>query len=377
MTDPLRLLCFLPDLDAGGAQRTVVNLVNALPRDRVSPRLIVARGGGQTQADLADDIAVDDLGARRVRGAIAGLRDRIRRDRPDLLLSTFVAANIGAMLATRGMAGRPPVILRETNTHRHRPDFPAVLRWGARWAYPRAERVIALSEGVRRELIESYRLDPARTVTLHNPVEVSDMAAAAAAARSEPPPWRDRLAGDAPVVIGIGRLVPQKGFDLLIEAVAALADRSVRLVILGDGPQGAALRTLGDARGLGPRLYMPGHVRDPARWLAHADLFVLSSRWEGFGHVLVEAMACGAPVLATDCPYGPADVLREGESGILVAPGRAEDLSSAMARLLRDSALRRRLAAAGRERARIFEADRIAAAYADLFDATSRAGIGG
>lgn len=377
MADPLRLLCFLPDLDAGGAQRTMVNLVNALPRDRVLPRLVVARGGGTAQADLADDVTLVDLETRRVRGAVGPLRDRVRADRPDLLFSTFAAANIAAILATRALPGRPPVILRETNTHRHRPDFPRFMRWGAGWAYPRAERVVALSEGVRKELIESYRLDPARAVTLHNPVAVGALAGSAAAARPEPPPWQDRLPGDAPVVVGVGRLVPQKGFDLLIEAVAALADRSARLVILGDGPEGAALKLHGDALGLGPRLYMPGHVRDPAPWLAHADLFVLSSRWEGFGHVLVEAMACGAPVLATDCPFGPADIVREGENGILVAPGRADDLASAMARLLRDSALRQRLAEAGRERARAFEAERIASAYADLFEATARAGVGG
>ncbi|MHA1113760.1 MAG: glycosyltransferase, partial [Alphaproteobacteria bacterium] len=117
--------------------------------------------------------------------------------------------------------------------------------------------------------------------------------------------------------------------------------------------------------------------RDPAPWLAHADLFVLASRWEGFGHVIVEAMACGAPVLATDCPYGPKDIVREGENGILVASGRAATLASAMARILHDSALRRRLAEAGRERARAFEAARIAADYADLFEKTARLGANG
>src|SRR5690606_18649968 len=133
--------------------------------------------------------------------------------------------------------------------------------------------------------------------------------------------------------------------DLLMRAVAALPRRDVQLVLLGEGPERPALEALAGALGIRERVLMPGFVADPVAWLAHADLFVCSSRWEGFGHVIVEAMAAGVPVVATDCPHGPRDIIEPEKTGLLVALDDVPALAAAVARLIDNPDLGRRLAA--------------------------------
>ena len=372
--EPLRVLCFLADLECGGAQRTMVNLVNALPRERVAATLAVARAGGWARRWIADGIPVVEFGAGRTLGALLPLRRRIAASRPAVLFSTMVDANTVAALAALGVRHGPALVLRESNSHRARDDLSALRRAGAGWAYRRADRVVALSDGVRRELIADYGLDDARCLTLHNPVDVAAARAWASAARASPPPW-GRWAGGEPVLIGCGRLVRQKGFELLIEALARVG--GTHLVILGEGPERARLERLAAGLGLAQRVRMPGAVDDPTLWFAHADLFVLSSRWEGFGHVIVEAMASGLPVLATDCPHGPRDIVTDGVDGVLVPANDSVALAEGIARLVADREMRRRLAGAALVSAERFAAPRVADAYAQLLvDAAERRGCG-
>jgi glycosyltransferase involved in cell wall biosynthesis len=275
-------------------------------------------------------------------------------------LSSVLDANIVAV-AARALAGppRPKLVVRETNSHRARGDVGLLRRRLARLAYPRADAVVALSEGVRQELIEDYALPAKRVVTIHNPVAFEALAAEAKNASAPP------VAKDGVWIMGVGRLIRQKGFDRLIRAVAELKRPEVRLVLVGEGPDRAALAA--QAREQGVALIMPGFVREPVHWLGAADLFVLSSRWEGFGHVIVEAMAAGAPVVAFDCPHGPRDIVRDRETGLLVADGDETALTKAMAELLDDRGLARRLSETAAKDAARFSSARIAGQYLKLF----------
>jgi glycosyltransferase involved in cell wall biosynthesis len=168
-------------------------------------------------------------------------------------------------------------------------------------------------------------------------------------------------------IMGVGRLLRQKGYDRLIRAVAALQRPDVRLVLVGEGPDRAKLQSQADELGIGDRLIMPGFVRQPMQWLAAADLFALSSRWEGFGHVIVEAMAAGAPVIAFDCPHGPRDIIRSGENGILVPDGDEAALTAAMSALLNNPDRGRALATQAKADAVRFSSATIADQYLKLF----------
>ena len=353
-------LFFLSDLDGGGAQRTTINLVRHWPEDRRRPTLAVARASGAGRPWL-DGIDPVDLGAGRLRRAFLPLRRLIGREKPDVVYSTMVGANIVTAASMIGLRHLPLLVVRETNSHRARDDLSRAQRAAAGWAYRRAAAVVALSEGVRRELIEDYRLEPGRVVTIHNPVDVDDFRKRASGSAR---PWQD----GGPMVVAAGRLARQKGFDILLRAFAAMRASDVRLAILGEGPDRDALMGLAGELGLRERLIMPGHVADPAPWFAHAAAFALSSRWEGFGHVLVEAMACDTPVVAFDCPHGPADIVEDGETGTLVPPQDADALARALDRAIGNPAFAGRLCDAGQRAAMRFSAPAIARTYAELFD---------
>ena len=273
----------------------------------------------------------------------------------------MLGTNILAATSMVGLDNPPALVVRETNSHRARGDLSFAQRAAAGWVYRSAPAVVALSEGVRRELMEDYRLEPGRVVTIHNPVDIEVFRSRASASAC---PWP----GDGPVVVAAGRLVRQKGFDILLRAFAAMTSASARLAILGEGPEREALTTLAGELRVWERLIMPGHVTDPAPWFAHADAFALSSRWEGFGHVLVEAMACGAPVVAFNCPYGPTDIIQNEKTGLLLPPGDTHALTEGLDRLLADPELAGRLRSAGQMEARRFSAAGIARRYATLFD---------
>jgi glycosyltransferase involved in cell wall biosynthesis len=369
---PVRVAFFLSDLDAGGAQRTVINVANSLSTDRYAVKLIVGNARGTAQAWLAPSTAVLNLDCAHTRDTVWGLRAYLASERPDVLIATMIDANIVAALATRLIHKRPGLILRESNSHRARGDLGRLRRWAVGWAYPQADAVVALSHGVARELVADYRLDSARVVTIHNPVDIAAWGQRAEAARQTGAPWRN-FGGDEPVLVATGRLIRQKGFDLLLSALAKCegAGRRARLVIVGEGPERATLTALAGELGLADRVLMPGFIADPAPWYANGDLFVLPSRWEGFGHVIVEAMACGLPVAAFDCPYGPVDILGDGEGGVLVPPEDVGALARAIDDLLGVPEKRKRLAAAALRSADRFSQQRIAMQYARLIDSVA------
>ena len=358
--EPVRTLLFLPDLDGGGAQRTFANLANALPRDRISPTLVVARGGGPALDWLDIGVPLKDLARARLRNVVMPLRQLVRQDRPAVVLSTMADANSVAWIATSGFPTK--LILRETNSHRARDDFGWMRRNLATTAYRHADAVVALSEGVRRELVKDVGLDIAKIRTIHNPVNIEKIAKSLMCSLAAPVP------NGGPLILGIGRLTRQKNFELLLRCFAKLDNKTARLALLGEGPDRAVLLMLARDLGVGDRVLMPGFVADTTPWLAHADLFVLSSRWEGFGHVLVEAMAAGLPVVATDCPHGPRDIIVNDVTGLLVANDDVEALTMAIRNLLNDCARAKRLAKAGQDTATKFAPEIIADQYASLIE---------
>ncbi len=360
----MKILAFTPDLDGGGAQRTMINLVQGFREAGQDASLVAGRTDGPAHAWLPPALPVHDLQCRRIRGTLLPLIHLLRAECPDVLLSTMIDANIVALAASRFTPHpRPVTVLRETNSHTARGDIGRLRRRLIRSAYGAADGVVALSSGVREELIDLYGLAPEGIVTIHNPVAVEAIAKKADFARGQESPFP----AGGHVLVAVGRLTRQKGHDLLLRAVAALPRQDVRVAILGEGEDRAALTYLAETLGLGARLLMPGFVREPEAWLAHADAFVLASRWEGFGHVVVEAMAAGQPVIAFDCPHGPRDIITSGVNGLLVPDGDLPALTQALEDVLDDAAKARRLAAAGHRDAERFTLARITETYLEFF----------
>ena len=324
---------YLPYLRGGGAERVMVNLANGFARQRFNIDLVLASAEGPYLEEVSSCVRVVDLKARRVLGSLPGLVRYLGKNRPRAMLSTMAHANIVAVLAARLSGAAPGVLaLREAvflgvNSENSRELRGRLLPWLVRLFYPLADALVANAEGAAGELRRILKSDTPVHV-IPNPVDVR-LIARRAEERIDSPLLSQI---DGPLVLGIGRLTAQKDFKTLVEAFALLQERETgaSLVILGEGEQRPALERAAKAVGVADRVHLPGFVSNPYRFLKRASVFVLSSRWEGLPNALIEAIAMGTPVVSTDCPSGPAEILENGKYGRLVPVGDAEALAAAM-----------------------------------------------
>jgi glycosyltransferase involved in cell wall biosynthesis len=331
-----RIALYLPSLRGGGAERILVLLANRFASRGYSVDLVLATMEGPYLKDVASDVRVVDLKARRVSTSLLALVRYLRRERPAALLSAMGHANVIAVLACQIAGVSTRVIVSEHNNF-SRSRFDAKTWRGRmmghfmRWAYPRADAVVAVSAGVAEDLAKNIGLSGEQVTVVYNPVDIDTVLVKS---RSLPDhPWFKP--GELPVILGVGRLVPQKDFPVLMRAFACLRQaREARLLILGEGELRPQLEMLAAELGVQDDVCLPGFVDNPFAYMSRSVLFVLSSAWEGFGNVLVEAMACGAPVVSTACPSGPDEILENGHWGHLVPVGDEAALAEAMAAAL-------------------------------------------
>lgn len=361
---PERIWILRPALGQGGADRVTLTLLHRLDRRRFAPTLVLMRRRGELLAEVPHDVPLVELGARSLWTAWLPLALRLRRQPPDILFSTSSGANLVACLAHRLARSKARLALSERNVLvRDRGPLKTRIQLAAkRRLYPAADVVTAVSGGVRDDLERHLGLAAGSVRVVYNPVVLPELAELA----GETPrhPW---FAEDEPVILAAGRLVGAKGFETLIEALAALRRRHrARLLILGEGPLRARLERRVRELGMRGEVDLPGFVANPYAYMARCAVFALSSRFEGLPGVLIQAMACGAPVVATDCHAGPAEIIRPGATGLLVPVDDAAALAQAMGSLLADPQLRGRLAEAGREEVvRRFRAASVVEAYAE------------
>ncbi len=327
------LAIYLPSLRGGGAERVMATLANAYSERGFAVDLVLAAAEGPYLKELSAKVRVVDLKAGRVTRSLPGLVAYLHRERPQAMLTALNHANVIAVLA-RFLARVPTrLVVSERNTlteeaTRNQGIATRVVHVLMRWLYPHVDGILAVSEGAADALSCFANIPRQRIATVYNPYDLLTIQQRASDALDHP--WFSP--GSPPVVLGIGRLTAQKDFHSLIRAFTQLrTKRSARLMILGEGELRSDLQTLADSLGLGIQDFcLHGFVDNPFAYLARCDVFVLSSRWEGLPNVLIQALACGAPVVSTDCPSGPAEILENGQWGRLVPVGDVEALAQAM-----------------------------------------------
>jgi len=358
---------YLPELTPGGAQRVTVDLANGLADRGHRVHLLCSYPGGQLRPEVDSGVEVVDFETPVVPGlgiaaSVPAIAASLRTTRPRVLLSAMTYANVVAAVATRLSLSGTPVALVEHTTMGMETGGKRDLTTGlARWVYPLADRVVAVSEGVATSVRARTGVDPSDVVVLPNPVPVSEFRERATVAVDDP--W---LADpDLDVVLWVGRLAPEKDLETLVRAFQALhADRpQTRLIVAGTGPERERVGALVAASGLDDVVRFPGFV-DPAPYMARASAFALSSTYEGLPTVLVEALAVGCPVVSTDCPSGPREILADGEFGRLVPVGDSDAFAAALAATLDDDVDRDLL----RERAEDYASERVLARYESFVD---------
>lgn len=366
-----KVLWFTTSLGGGGAESHLIRVANALDRNEFECEIAVARGGGVLESRLRA-VPLRAFSGPKSRSssasllrAVTPLRRLLRESPPDLICSVMGPANVVALAAVAGMKSRPALVLCAQNNPQlafagwH--PLNMAVRYGMRHHYRRADAIVALSQGVAGALPE---FDAALTRTIH----VIPNAALDDSLEAERHAACPVARPEGHLLVACGRLNEQKAYPVLLEAVAQLnRQRVVSLWIVGEGPLRQVLEQRVAQLGIAHRVQFLGFHSNPYPLLAAADVFVLSSHYEGFGNVIVEAMACGAPVVSTNCPYGPQDIIRSGENGILVEPNDPTALAQGILRVLDDEALRTRLVEAGTITAEHYRDTRIATAYAQLF----------
>jgi glycosyltransferase involved in cell wall biosynthesis len=335
----MRISVVLPDLRGGGAERVSLDLAHEFARRGHAVEFALMRMAGEFLPEARAAFSVIDLKAPRTRNVPRALARYLRQRRPDAVIANMWSLTVAAVVGRSLSRLRPILLLVEHSTlSRQYRSWGwlqnQTMRFSMWLLYRGADIVSAVSLGVAKDVEELAGLSPGRVKVLHNPI------------RSRPPPTEVAILQAEALwncprgerVLTVGSLKDQKNQSLLLRAFSYLARPQARLMLLGQGDNEAALRTLAEQLGIADRVIFAGFHSDPTAFYHTADLFALSSDYEGFGNVIVEALSRGLPVVSTDCPSGPAEILENGRYGRLVPVGDAAGLAQAMDAALSETA---------------------------------------
>lgn len=360
----MRVAFHFPSLTAGGVEKNCIILAREMVALGHRVEFVLNRKIGEYLDQIPNGVEVVDLNAKRTLFSLLGLRRYIARERPDAVVANMGAQNIAAILAKLTSRSPSKIIAVQHNVlglqSRRSGWQHKIIPLFYRFLLPFADGIVAVSAGVADDLADVAHLKRDRITVIYNPALPSQIADGPL-----PPYVAEFLSDDSKVIVAVGRLVGEKGFDCLINACAiANATVPVRLVILGVGPLLEDLSALAADQGIADRVLLAGFHSEPTLFMARADTVVMSSRNEGFGNVLVEAMACGTPVVSTNCDHGPSEILENGRYGALVPVDDADALAVAILQSFDD----RPAPEALKSRARDFSAPRVAGYYLNLIE---------
>lgn len=331
-----RIGIFMSFSGEGGVERMVSNLAQGMLDAGYQVDFVLARAQGRHLDSIPDGVRLIKLGKRHTLEALPGLTGYLRREKPSALLAAKDRAIRVAILArffARSdvfLAGRIGTTVSAALEGR---NLLKRIFWylGMKLFYRFTDRIVAVSEGVAKDIMQITSLPPGRVTVIRNPVVTPNIFRLAEEQVSHP--WyRDAT---IPIIMGMGRLTRQKDFTTLVKAFAKVREtRKCRLLILGEGADRKDIEALAMELKISDDVYLPGFKSNPYSYLARSSLFVLSSRWEGSPNALTEALALGRPVVSTDCPSGPREILQDGKFGKLVPIGDIESMANAIIQTL-------------------------------------------
>lgn len=334
--DRPRLAFYIPNLSVGGAEQVTVDIVNGLAARGHDVELVISHATGELLPKVSDDVRVTVLGSTRMPVAgiaahVPALARYLRRVEPAAIFPQMTHASVTCLAARRLVDVETAVFPTKHcafGESDERTLKSEALKRLAAALFPTADRVVGVSRGVADSLVARMDLDPDRVDVLHNPVEVESIRERAAR------PAEHEWAGDDDVdlVLFVGRIERQKDLETWLRAFARVRDTNpnARGIVAGKGSQREALRSLAVELGIDDAVSIPGYVENPYRLMHEASAFLLTSRYEGLPTVIIEALACGCPVVATDCPSGPREILVDGEYGRLAAVGDVDGIADAV-----------------------------------------------
>jgi glycosyltransferase involved in cell wall biosynthesis len=384
---------FLPSLVGGGAERAMLNLAIGFANQGFGVDIVLVKAKGDYLSEVPDNVRVVDLNATRLILSLPQFVQYMRNNRPTVMISAMEDTNLVAILAKK-IADVPTRMIVSVQNQisleaKHSNDLKRkVVPYLLRWFYPMANGIVAASQGVAEDLATISGVSPDLIQTIYNPIVTDSLMEKVNQSANHP--WlrlddsndlsRDNLFDDPsmerspntierspanrdPVILAVGRLTAQKDFPTLLRAFAKLRQvQPAKLIILGEGEERSQLEALIEQLGLSSVVSLPGFVPNPCAFMSQAQVFVLSSAWEGFGNVLVESLAAGTPIVSTDCPSGPSEILADGRYGKLVPVGDVTQLADAMLETIQTRSSPQVL----RERSQLFSLERVLEQYRQL-----------
>lgn len=330
---------FLPALSGGGAERIALVLAEEFIQMGIRVDIVLAHFQGEYLNQIPDGVQIIDLKASRMIFAAPKLAHYLKTHKPDGLLSTIELANIITLLAKLLSGSKVPWVIRQADypdeLKRNRSVKNKFLFYLLIRAFRSSDHIIAISKGVGEKVVVLSNVPKQKITAIFNPAFYRDLEQ-----KSIQPIDEDWKKSSKQVIISVGRLSPVKNFSLLINAFNLVHQSNPRanLLILGEGSEREKLEKLVHELQLENFVSMPGFKENPMAYISRANVFALSSISEGFGNVLVEALACGCPVVSTDCPSGPREILNDGEFGYLVPVGDSEAMADAILEVLNGKA---------------------------------------
>lgn len=367
----VKALFFIPSLEGGGAERVMVEILRYINRESIKPVLVLLYPyeNSPYREYIPKGLRVivvqrkSDSSFNKIRQCAAFLK-AVFREKPHIIVSMLTHSNIMAISAK--LLFRKRVIIGEHNTlsevtktkeGRRMLWFPTTAL--VKIFYRFADKIIAVSEGVKTDLVEKFNILPGNVDVIHNPIDLKRISELCNNS-IEHVFFREGV----PVIVSVGRLVPQKGYDILLKAFSnVIKEMDARLIILGEGPEKEVLLRLAQDLFIIEKVFFAGFQNNPYKFISKADVFVLSSRYEGLPMVLLEAMACDTPVVSTDCKSGPREIVQNNICGLLVHTDDMDALSTAILKLLRDKALRERFSISAKQRVKNFAIEKITSEY--------------
>jgi glycosyltransferase involved in cell wall biosynthesis len=327
-----RIAVFFTSLDVGGTPRAMLRLMEGFVKAGFTVDAVVVRAFGSFLDKIPEGVNLVDLGAGRTLTSIPSFIQYLRKNKPDVVLSALMHVNLAAIIA-RMLSGTSPRLVISERSNLTEKKIHAIHIWDKisipliNIFYPLADAIITVSLDASKDLIESTKLDPEKVITIYNPIPVDEIQRASTEKNEHP--WFSNH--EIPVILAVGRLSPPKDYPTLINTFNILHERKrVRLIIVGEGEERQRIERVVKSSPFSEDILLFGRSENPFPYMAKANVFVLSSAWEGFPNVLVEALACGATVVSTNCHSGPSEILQDGKYGRMVPVGDAQALAKAI-----------------------------------------------
>ncbi len=355
-----KIFFLIPSFRGGGAERIVLNVVNNLDKNKFDVGLITISEEGEYRNLLSKEIKHFDLGKKRARRAILELIKLLRKERPNVVVGAVTQSTIILYLASFFIPNKIKIINRlEIFYSKSIGDQKFIQRKLFQKALEKSDYIITISNEMRNNLIKNIKISKDHVKMIYNPIDINYV-------KKE---TQEEMNGEfpfgKPIIIACGRLTKQKGFNYLIYAFKKVKRNypEAKLLILGQGELKKELQKLTQSLELEKSVHFLGFQENPFKYIANSDIFVLSSLWEGLPTTLIEAMICGTPVVSTNCPSGPKEILKDGKCGVLVNVGDSQDLVKGIMKLLQDKELQKKYKEQGRQRANAFSIEKIIKEY--------------